>query len=92
MSGGFCTHSSNGSSATAAKISSTGSRQRDGGLHFPDCDLEAAFVVFLFAAGVVLVAAVLSEQAADSFRLSFGVPLPLLVSRVAHGAVTVAEQ
>jgi hypothetical protein len=52
---------------------------------FPDFDLEAAFVVFLFTAGVVLAAAVLSEQAADSFRLSFGVPLLLPVSRVAHG-------
>jgi hypothetical protein len=52
----------------------------------PDFDLEAAFVVFLFAAGVVLAAAVQPEQAADSFRLSFGVPLPLLlVSRVIHG-------
>ncbi|MFC0030186.1 hypothetical protein ACFFMM_11715 [Micromonospora chaiyaphumensis] len=56
-----------------------------GAATFPDFDLEAAFVVFLFAAGVVLSAAVLSEQTADSFRLSFGVPLPVLVSRVAHG-------
>ena len=50
----------------------------------PDLDHEAAFVVFVFAAGVVLAAAVLSEQAANAFRLSFGVPLPLVVSRVAH--------
>jgi hypothetical protein len=56
-----------------------------GAATFPGFDLEAAFVVFLFAAGVVFVAAVLAEQTADSFRLSFGVPLPLLVSRVAHG-------
>jgi hypothetical protein len=50
---------------------------------FPDFDLKAAPVMFLFAVGVVVAAAVLSEQAADSLRLSFGVPLP--ASRVAHG-------
>jgi hypothetical protein len=50
---------------------------------FPDLDRKAAFVVLLFAAGVVLVATVLSEQAANSLRLPFGVPL--LASHVAHG-------
>ncbi|TDC81139.1 hypothetical protein E1193_15645 [Micromonospora sp. KC606] len=52
---------------------------------FPDFNLEPAFVVFLFTAGVGLTAAVLAEQTADSFRLSSGVPLPPLASRVAHG-------
>lgn len=55
-------------------------------------DLEAAFVVFVLAAGVIVAAAVLSEQAADSFRLSFGVALPLLVSPVTHGGHSSGKQ
>ena len=53
---------------------------------FPDVDLEAAFVVFIFEAGVVLATAVLLEQVADSVRFSLSVPpFTLLVSRVVHG-------
>ena len=48
-------------------------------------DHEAAFVVFLFAAGYVVASAVLAEQPTDLFRLSGGVPLLLLAGLVAHG-------
>lgn len=50
-----------------------------------DFDLEAAFVMLLFTAGVELAAAALSQQTADTLHLSFGAPLPPLVNRVAHG-------
>jgi hypothetical protein len=57
-----------------------------------DFDQKAAFVVILFAIGVVVAASVLSEQAADLLRLSYGVslpllvvPLPLPVGRITHG-------
>ncbi len=53
---------------------------------FPDVDLEAALVVLIFDAGIVLAAAVLLKQTADSVRFSLGgPPFTLLISRVVHG-------